>query len=317
MRLTPVVKGAATYLPGLYKLVSKRRTAGTGGTDTATYCYGVWLKHLTLLWANGLRKIPDTIAELGPGDSLGIGLAALLSGVNHYYALDVVHYANTPRNLLILDQLVALLQRHAERPTKGWPDYDQYLDTNLFPSHILTQSVLERALAPDRIAAIRTALVMNPSSDADLITVRYVVPWNEACVIRQATVDLILSHSVLEHVVNLEDTYRACALWLKPGGWMSHQIDFTSHLLAKDWNGHWTYPDWLWKIIVGKRPFAINRQPCSRHVQLLQASEFEIVCHLKQTGVNGIKRPQLAVGWIGLSEADFTCAGTFIQARKP
>ena len=67
MRLAPVIKGAATYIPGLYKMMAKQQT---GGTDTAAYCYGVWLKHLTLLWANGLRTIPDTIAELGPGDSL-------------------------------------------------------------------------------------------------------------------------------------------------------------------------------------------------------------------------------------------------------
>jgi hypothetical protein len=186
----------------------------------------------------------------------------------------------------------------------------------LFPNRILTESVLEMALAPDRIAAIRTALV-DPSPDTAPITIRYAVPWNEIRVIRQATVDLILSHSVLEHVVNLEDTYRACALWLKPGGWMSHQIDFTSHHLAKEWNDHWTYPDWMWKIIVGKRPFLINRQPCSHHLQLLRASGFDIVCHLKKTGANGIKRSQLALDWRGLSEDDFACAGAFIQARKP
>jgi transposase len=34
----------------------------------------VWLKYLTLLWANGLRTIPDTIAELRLGNSLRIGL---------------------------------------------------------------------------------------------------------------------------------------------------------------------------------------------------------------------------------------------------
>jgi hypothetical protein len=134
--------------------------------------------------------------------------------------------------------------------------------------------------------------------------------------IRQATVDLIRSHSVLEHVVNLEDSYRACALWLKPGGWMSHQIDFTSHHLAKEWNAQWAYPEWMWKIIVGKRRFAINRRPCSHHLQWLRASGFEVVCHLKQTGTNGIKRSQLAPGRRGLSEDDLTCSGTFLQARK-
>lgn len=315
MRLTPVVKGAATYIPGLSRALSTWRTAGTGGTDTAAYCYGVWLKHLTLLWAHGLRTIPDTMAELGPGDSLGTGLAALLSGVNHYYALDVVHYAHTPRNLVIFDELVALFQRRAARPTKGWPDYDAYLDASLFPSHILTRSVLEMALAPERIAAIRAALV-DPGLDTDRITIRYMVPWNEAAVIRPATVDLILSHSVLEHIVDLEDTYCACALWLRPGGWMSHQIDFTAHHLAHVWNDHWTYPDWLWQIVMGKRSFHLNRQPSSHHLQLLGANGFEIVCYLQRNGTNGIKRAQLAPGWRGLSEADFTCAGAFVQARQ-
>ena len=74
MRLTPVIRGAATYIPGLYKVVSKWRKASAHGgeTDNAAYCYEVWLKHLTLLWANGMRTIPDTVAELGPGDSVSI-----------------------------------------------------------------------------------------------------------------------------------------------------------------------------------------------------------------------------------------------------
>lgn len=268
-----------------------------------------------MLWANGMRIMPNTVAELGPGDSLGTGLAALLSGANHYYALDVVHYANTPRNLMIFDQLVSLFQRRAGRPSKGWPDYDQHLDQNMFPSHILTPSVLESALAPDRIAAIRSAL-MHPSLDTDRITIRYMVPWNETSVIRQGTVDLVFSHVVLEQVVNLEETYRACATWLKPGGWMSHQIDLTCYDQGKLWNDHWTYPDWIWKIVTGRRSFYLNRQPCSQHIQLLRASGFEIACHLNATRIDGIKRSQLALRWNGLSEDDFTCAATFIQARS-
>jgi hypothetical protein len=276
----------------------------------------VWLKHLTLLWANGMRSIPDTVAELGPGDSLGTGLAALLSGVNHYYALDIVHHVNTPRNLMIFDQLVSLFQRRTKRPSRGWPDYDQYLDQNMFPSHVLTRSVLESALAPDRIAAIRSALV-HPSLDTDRITIRYMVPWNEASVIRQATVDLVFSHVVLQSIVNLEDIYQACAQWLKPGGWMSHQIDLSSCYLADVWNDHWTYPDWMWKIVMGKGFFYLNRQPCSHHIQLLRASGFEIVDHQKSTRIDGIRRSQLALRWQGLSEDDFTCVNTFIQARSP
>jgi hypothetical protein len=135
--------------------------------------------------------------------------------------------------------------------------------------------------------------------------------------IRRETVDLVFSHVVLEYTVDLEDTFRACAQWLKPGGWMSHQIDLTSHDQAKVWNDPWTYPDAIWKIVLGKRSYYLTRRPCSHYIQSLQTCGLEIVCHQKLTRTDGIKRSQLAPRWKGLSEDDFTCAGTFIQARSP
>lgn len=145
MYVKPFAIGALTYLPGFERLIAAR---GTGGTDSARYCYGVWLKHLVMLWECGMRSMPRTLAELGPGDTLGVGLAAMLSGVDEYYALDVIEYANRDANLRILDELVALFSQRAPRTHKGWPDYDSYLDAGLFPSHILPASVLDAALAP-------------------------------------------------------------------------------------------------------------------------------------------------------------------------
>ena len=70
MRVGPIVKGSLTYIPGLKDVLLKK---DTGGTNSARYCYDVWLKHLTMLGANGMESIPNTLAELGPGDSIGIG----------------------------------------------------------------------------------------------------------------------------------------------------------------------------------------------------------------------------------------------------
>ena len=98
MKIKPFLTGLASYVPGLYN----RYARGTGGTNSASYCYGIWIKHLTLLGQSGLHEIPNAIAELGPGDSLGVGLAALLSGVNEYYAFDIRKYTNTEKNLKIL-----------------------------------------------------------------------------------------------------------------------------------------------------------------------------------------------------------------------
>jgi hypothetical protein len=312
VRIGPLLKGLLTFIPGMVRILPQK---GIGGTCSAEYCYEVWLKHLTMLWESGIRAIPDTVAELGPRDSIGTGLAAMLSGANTYYALDVIRYSNTDFNLKIFEQLVELFKARAGRPTEGWPDYDEYLDENLFPSHILTEEVLKEALAEERVEMIRNALV-NPDADNGPVTIRQMVPWSSHDVIQRESVDLILSQSVLEHVVDLEDTYRALYLWLKPNGMMSHQIDFTAHRLAKEWNGYRAYSETLWKMIRGKRRFLINRQPCSVHVGLMEKNGFKIVCHLKRYRSDGIPRSRLSSHWASISDDDLACSGTFIQAQK-
>lgn len=313
MRLNLIVKGLATYIPGMYEKFAGNKT---GGTTSSTYCYEVWIKHLTMLQHNGMHTIPATVAELGPGDSIGMGLAALLSGVHHYHAFDVIKYANTDRNLVVFDELVELFKRRAPRPSKGWPDYDGYLDENLFPGHILSDEHLEKMLAPERLNRIRTA-IMQPDTEHGDISIKYVVPWNSAAVIKPNSVELIFSHSVLEHVTNLDDTYQAFASWLQPRGWMSHQVDFTAHYVAKPWNAHWSISDLEWKLIIGKRPYLLNRQPVTVHEELLKKNNFEIICLLKRYREDGISRSQLASRWKSLSDDELRCSGVFFQARKP
>jgi hypothetical protein len=102
-----------------------------------------------------MQTIPNTIAELGPGDSLGVGLAAMLSGVNDYYSLDIVRYSNTTHNIKVFDELVELFKTRAARPPRGWPDYDMYLDQRLFPSIILTKEKLEASLLYEMLLSIK------------------------------------------------------------------------------------------------------------------------------------------------------------------
>jgi hypothetical protein len=305
-------KGLLTFLPGMRGMLSEK---GTGGTNSASYCYGVWLKHLTLLSQNGMRAIPSTLAELGPGDSLGVGLAAMLCGVNRYYALDVVMHSNTDVNLKIFDELVRLFKARAARPTKGWPDFDEYLDSTLFPSHILTDRVLVESLSENRLKTIRDAIQRLPSHGAHQ-TIRYMVPWSDAKVIERETVDLVLSHSALEHVVDLEQTYQALYSWLKPKGMMSHQIDFQSHGISKQWNGYRKYSEMMWKVVMGKRTFLINRQPHSVHIDLMKKNGFTIAWNLTQHRKDGILRSELSKYWRTISDEDLTCSGAFVVAMK-
>jgi methyltransferase family protein len=312
MTIMTAVKGLLTFVPGIQRVLTER---GTGGTNSAYYCYGVWLKHLTLLWENGMRSMPNTLAELGPGDSLGVGLAAMLCGVKRYYALDVVSHSNTEINLKIFDELVALLKSRTGRPTKGWPDFDKYLDSNFFPSHILNDGLLKEPLSEKRIEAIRNA-IQNPAHHTGEATIKYMVPWSDDKIIENNTVDVILSHSVLEHVVDLEKTYQALYSWLRPKGMMSHQIDFESHGISKEWNGYRMYSELLWKIMMGKRTFLINRQPHSVHRDIIKKNSFTIACDLTSHRKDGIQRSDLSNYWENITDDDLTCSGAFIVAIK-
>lgn len=313
MYLRPFAIGAMTHIPGMMQLLAKK---GTGGPTSAAYYYGVWLKHLVMLGRSGLGTIPDTLAELGPGDSLGVGLAAMLCGVNKYYALDVIEFSNPDANVKVFDELLTLFRQRAARPSKGWPDFDDDLDEKLFPSHILTDEVLSASLSSERINLIRKCLI-DPSADNGSVKIKYMVPWSEEGVVARESVDVIVSHGVLQSVVDLEGTYRALNAWLKSGGLMSHQIDFTCVRNAKEWNGHWAYGEKTWAFIQGRRPFLLNREPHSTHIALMQKYGFEVVCDLKKRpNTNGIARATLAPRWRNMSDDDFCCSGGFIQARK-
>jgi len=309
-RLKLIAHGLATYMPFLQGLKSK----GTGGTDSAEYCYSVWLRHLVLASQHGNADIPQIVAELGPGDSIGIGLAALLSGVEKYFALDVVAHSDTETNLRIFDELVALFKRRQDIPADDvFPKVKPLLTDYRFPNQILAEQHLRQALDDRRVERIRQSIV-NWQSDDSMI--RYQVPWNDADLIKKQSVDMIFSQAVLEHVEQLRETYEAMRLWLKDDGIMTHQIDFSCHNTASGWNGHWGISDFSWKLIKGRRPYLLNREPHSTHTQLLELSGFNTRVNKAYSRNTALGRHQLSKRFRHLTEDDLTTCGAFVVAVK-
>lgn len=306
-------RGIASGIPGVLRLAGR---AGTGGTSDVRYCYDVWIKHLALLHGAGMARVPERVAEIGPGDSLGVGVAALLCGARVYRALDVVAYSSTERSLAMVDGLVELLRARARRAPGSFPDFDHLLDANGFPAALLSDEWLGEMLRADRIEAVRAA-VAKPGVAADGIELSYAVPWTEHTLAEAGPVDLVYSHAVLEHVVDLAGTYAAMKRWLNPGGWMSHQVDFGAHGLALRWNGHRAYGETLWKLIVGGRPFLINREPPSVHLGLIEAEGFIVHRAAARRREGGIAREQLAPRWRDLTDADLDTDCLFVQAMRP
>lgn len=310
MKLKQLAYGVATFLPG----VSQLRAKGTGGTDSARYCYSVWLRHLVMAKKNGLDTYPKIVAELGPGDSIGIGLAALISGCDEYFAFDVVEHASIETNLAIFDELVRLFENKTPIPGDDeWPRVKPRLEDYGFPSDILDDDRLHEALEASRLERIRNSIRDFRREDS---VISYKVPWYDADVIKEGSIDLIYSQAVLEHVDDLKNTYGAMYSWLKPSGYLSHTIDFKCHGTADEWNGHWLYSDFLWKMIRGKRPYLLNREPHSTHIRLLGSEGFRIVCDDRSTLESKYTTDQLAARFRSISQEELVTSGTFIQAVK-
>jgi hypothetical protein len=314
-----LIVGIASYAPYGRRLVQGR----TGGTDSARYCYSVWLRHLCTGLGNGLGSVPEAVGEVGPGDSVGTGVAALLSGASRYYGFDVVAHAENHRNEAILEELVELFARREPIPDEDeFPHVHPKLRSYEFPRAILTDQVLDEALAQARLNAlrrvVRTVSARVAWSGAEPV-LTYQPNWFAVRATPAETLDFVFSQAVMEHVDHLEETYRTMYEWMRPGALVSHDIDLTSHGFARDWNGHWTYADVEWRLIRGRRSYAINRVPCSRHLDHLRAAGFEVVTFQRSTtSESRITMSDVAPGFVGvISEEDLRTPSFFVQARRP
>jgi hypothetical protein len=304
-----IAEGALSLLPG----AAAHFFQSTLGTGAPRYCYSVWLRHLIRTAPYRPKSLDGLVVELGPGDSLGIGLAALLSGASRYVAVDVVRYADVERNLAVLASLVELFAARTPVPNGNeFPEVKPELTDYGFPDALLPPERMARNLDPVRVEAIAAALRGEAKGEP---LVRYV---NPAAVngIPAAKASMVFSQAVLEHVDDLPGVYAACLDWLCEGGIMSHQIDFKSHGTSRVWNGHWAYPDPIWRLLRGGRPYLLNREPCRTHLSCLAETGFEVLVAERVRLPSRLRRGQLAVRFRGISDDDICTAGVFLVGKK-
>ena len=310
VKVSQLLYGLATFVPGVAPIFGR----GGGDSKSARYCYSVWLRHLVAAHEGGWRGQPLVVAELGPGDSLGVGLAALVSGAEAYHAFDVVQHARVDRNQAVLEELIGLFRARADIPGEAeLPEVRPNLSSYAFPRHLLTDERLGQALSEARLARVRDSVARQntPGSMID-----YRTRWFDDAAIERDSIDLLFSQAVLEHVDDLPSAYRAMALWLKPNGLASNQIDFRCHNTAHLWNGHWLYSDRTWRLIRGKRAYLLNRAPFSRHLELLAQNGLALAGSRTEKLVSSIARADLAPRFRGMTEDDLTTSSALIQAIR-
>jgi hypothetical protein len=307
--------GIKSFLP-----VRKKYT-GTGGSDSARYCYGAWLRHAITVAEAAPALRPRVIAELGPGDSLGLGIAALLSGIERYVALDVLAHTNVEANVEILARLAELFRARADIPGEDeFPELYPRVADRRFPVSALTTLGLVPDATDSRVGAIRQAIRGSNGSAPSDAAIRYLCPWPTAS-LEPGSVDLVVSQAVLQDMDHwtgtdaLSAAFEAMSRWLKPGGAMSHQVNLafpdTEH-----WNQHWAYGELAWKIIRGRRPYYVNRVPASEYLRLCERYGFEVAAVTPVAAEEGVPRVKLPRRFRDLPASDYTTRAVHFVAVK-
>jgi hypothetical protein len=273
MKIRPVIRGFAGYVPGLLDLFKNRKEHT--GSVSAAYCYSVWLRHFLHLRNHDISDFKN-IAEIGPGASLGIGLSSIICGAENYYAFDLIEHSAIESNLKIFDELVQLFKTQTDIPSaERFPKVKPTLDLYSFKALDLKGEFFKTNLNPERVNTIRQALRdMNSNQTKSGININYMAPWYSSVV--DHPVDLIISQAVLEHVDDLETAIQKMTAFLRKGGIMSHVIDYTAHETHNTWNGHWSYPPLIWKIIAKGRSYPLNRKPHSFYLKLFRENNLKI-----------------------------------------
>ncbi|HEY1614951.1 MAG TPA: class I SAM-dependent methyltransferase [Rhizomicrobium sp.] len=312
--IVSLAKGLATRIPFLYSLLRQRQM--NPGDATAAYSYAVWLKHLSLLHDLTGAGVPHVVAELGPGDTLGTGVAALLSGAERYFGVDVLPFAQGGQTMKVANDLVDLFRSRAPVEVSGWPDFRPLLDDRSFPSGVLSQESLAASLAPERTNAILVAAARAIALEDDRnACMRYAAPF-DASSIPPESVDLFVSQSVLEHVEDLPQAFALMRGWLKPGGMMSHQFDLRSHNITRTWDGHRAFGKRSWKIVVGNRPFLLNRLPFCDIVETVERAGFRIVDSRRNIVEPTLARAELCAAWRDLADVELGTIGGYVLAQR-
>jgi SAM-dependent methyltransferase len=326
-----ILKGIASYFPDCISKYLPRHQLQFSGDGVREYpgriavariCYSIWLRFLVSFYECGLYPKIDTVVEIGPGDSFGVGLAALLSGANNYFALDVVKTAYRYPNHEIFRELVFLF-RHREGilNDEEEPKMLPRLNSYEFPEYIFSDDKLNQLLNKERLEAVRNALLcleretLQGADNVGPISMHYFVPWDRDVPIKNNSVDVVIATAVMEHVEDIEMVYETAARWLKKGGIFANCIDFKSHGTAGLWNGHWTYSDFVWKLVRGRSRFFINRQPHSVHKREM-AKFFDIISDITYRKPNLLRKSDLSCHFKMLDDDDLTICSAYIIGKK-
>jgi len=319
LRKNPFIK--AHFIKLMHKIRNEHDE--TGGTSEASYCYSVWMRHASMIY----EQLPDfrfnSVLEFGPGDTFGVGMAALMGGAKRYVAIDAQSYVRIELCRAHESKLKTMYSRKSTIPHgDNFADVRPVLKNYDFPQHILeAYGVLKESEWVDRFPAgllSKKSLDSFQSGDGIIQYAAPCLPNELGAHVQDSSICLCLSQAVMEHVQDPQVAYTAMFEALRPGGVISHQIDFKSHGTSYDWNGHWVYSERQWSIARDRKTFRdINRLSLSDHLKLMKEAGFKI-WNVKRVEMHSdLSRSELHDSFKHLTDDDIVTSGAHVIAIKP
>ena len=169
-------------------------------------------------------------------------------------------------------------------------------------------------LSKERIQKIEYSIINQNKDDSQIFY------YNDEDIyknkVKKNSIDLIFSQATMEHIDDIANQYKLMEYLLNSGGLISHSIDFRSHGYASSWDKHWEYSDLYWKLLRGKRPYLINRLPLSKHLELIEMNNFNIIDNQIIEEESNIKNWSLNKNFIDFKDYDFTASVSYILGKK-
>lgn len=210
-----------------------------GRMDRTEYALKIFRLHTARAYPGGLPR-GAAVLELGPGDSVASAVIAAAHGAGRVWLVDAGDFAT--KDVALYQQLASDLKR------LGLPAPD--LSRAITFADVLT-------------ACHATYLTGGLSSFAD---------------IANASLDLVWSHSVLEHVRKhqLAQTLHELHRVLKPGAMASHNVDYQDHLAGA--LNNLRFPERLWEsALFADAGFYTNRVPAVVMHRMFRQAGFTLV----------------------------------------
>jgi len=283
----------ARFAPKTYLRITGQTGRGDGDQETAAdianyfeKCFEDYRQRLGVA-SGGMEGFlaGKTVVEYGPGDFPGVALLCVAHGAAKVYCVDRFAMVKVnEKNLAVTEQLRLGLSAAARNRL------DRAFDKSRAPQVSFNRDAIDYRVTTHGFAAL------------------------------DGKADLVISRAVLEHVDDLDGTFRDMQATMKPGAQAVHQVDLKSHGLHR--SNPLDFLEWsatTWSLMFSHKGVP-NRWRIDRYRRIVAALgvedvHFEVINRASAADVAAVQ-PKLAPIFRDVSADDLACLGFWLQFTK-